>query len=80
MVFNKKVPEKEYHEIRVRIQKHLGIYKHPKQLTTEDISWLKKNIKQFDKEVLNKIITDSILPDKPKEKISGGTKWKKQKE
>ena len=39
--------------------------KHDTNLHEEFISWLKKNVKQFDKKVLDKIIEDSVLPDKP---------------
>jgi arabinogalactan endo-1,4-beta-galactosidase len=64
MVFNKSVSDKEeYLKIVSKCYSHFGYYKHPKQLTKEDIDWLKKNIKQFDKKVLDKIIEDSILPD-----------------
>ena len=68
MIFNKQLKSlKEFKEIRKKITEQLGYYKHPKQLTKTDIDWLKKNIKQFDKKVLDKIIEDSIKPDKPKE-------------
>jgi hypothetical protein len=67
MVFNKSVSDKEeYLKILGKYRSHFDHYKHPKQLTKEDISWLKKNVKQFDKKVLDKTIEDSILPDKPK--------------
>jgi len=68
MVFNKSVETKEaYLKILNKVREQLGYYKHPKNLTKEDIAWLKKNVKQFDKKVLDKIISDSILPDKSKE-------------
>jgi len=67
-VFNKKVKDKkEFLKIRDKITSQLGYYKHPKNLTKEDIDWLKKNIKQFDKEVLDEVIKNSVLSDKPKE-------------
>jgi hypothetical protein len=67
MVFNKQISKKEYEKIRNKIQSHLPYYLHPKNLKKKDIDWLKKNVKQFDKKILDKIIKDSILPDKPKE-------------
>ena len=68
MVFNKSVKTKEeFEKIRDKIGGQLGYYKHPKQLTKQDISWLKKNVKQFDQKVLDKVIENSILPDNPKE-------------
>jgi hypothetical protein len=67
MVFNKQVTKKQYEEIKEKIQSHLPYYLHPKNITKEHISWLEKNIKQFDKKVLDKIIENSMLPDKPKE-------------
>jgi hypothetical protein len=68
MVFNKKVKDKkEFMKIRDKITSQLGLYKHPKNLTKKDIDWLKRNIKQFDKKVLDKIIENSVLRDKPKE-------------
>jgi hypothetical protein len=68
MVFNKSVKTKKaFLEIRDKITSQLGYYIHPKNLTKENIAWLKKNIKQFNRKVLDKIIKDSILPDKPKE-------------
>ena len=68
MVFNKPVKTKKaFQEIKDRITSQLGYYKHPKNLTKKDINWLKKNIKQFDKKILDKIMTDSVLPDKPKD-------------
>jgi hypothetical protein len=67
MVFNKQIDsKKEYIKIRDKIQSQLGYYKHPKQLTEQDKTWLKDNIKQYDEKVLNEIIENSILPDKPK--------------
>jgi hypothetical protein len=63
MVFNKSVRTKEaYQKILDKVRNHLGCYKHPTNLTKEDISWLKKNVKQFNQKVLDKIIKDSILP------------------
>ena len=68
MVFNKPLKTKEsFIEIKDKITFQLGYYKHPQDLTKEDIDWLKKNIKQFDKKVLDKIMKDDIKPDKPKE-------------
>ena len=68
MVFNKQLPSEEaYKTVQYKIQEHLGEYKHPQNLTKEDIAWLKKNIIQFDQKVLDEIITNSILPDKPRE-------------
>jgi len=67
MVFNKCVGDREsFLEIFDKIYDGLGV-KHPKRLTKSDIEWLKKNIKQFDQEVLDKVIKDSVLPDKPRE-------------
>jgi len=67
MVFNKSVKTREaYMKIKNKIQEQLGYYKHPKDLTEQDISWLKKNVKQFDQKVLDKIIEKSIKSDKPK--------------
>jgi hypothetical protein len=67
MIFNKPVKTKEeFMKIRDKIVSQLGYYKHPKQLTEQDINWLKKNIKQFDSKFLEKIIEDSVLPDKAK--------------
>jgi hypothetical protein len=66
-IFNKKVTEKEYDRIKNKIHQHLGLWKHPKQLTVKDMGWLRKNIKQYDQKVMDKIIQDSILPEKPKE-------------
>jgi len=64
MVFNKSVKTKEnFIKIRSKIISYIGYYKHPKDLTEEDIKWLRKNIKQFDLKVLNKIIQDSIKPN-----------------
>lgn len=65
-VFNKPVTKEKYKEIVEKISNKMGIYKHPKKLSEEDISWLKNNIKEFDEEVLNKVIQNSILSDKPK--------------
>ena len=66
MVFNKSVKTKEtFNQIRDKITSKLGYYKHPKELTKEDINWLKENIEQFDQEVLDKVIENSILPDNP---------------
>ena len=67
MIFNKQCTKKEYESILSKVRNQLGFYKHPKNLSKEDIAWLKKNVKQFDKKVLDKVIEDSILPDKPKE-------------
>jgi hypothetical protein len=66
-VFNKQVTKKEYNEIKEKIISQLGYYKHPKQLTKEDIDWLRTNIRQFDRKVLKEIVENSVLPDKPKE-------------
>lgn len=68
MVFNNPVKtRKKYDEIINKVRNQLGFYNHPKLLTKKDIDWLKRNVKQFNKKVLDKIIADSILPDKPKE-------------
>jgi len=64
-VFNKQVTKKEFDAVRQRVFDKLG-WTHPKQLTPQDISWLKKNVKQFNKKVLDAVIANSILPDKPK--------------
>ena len=67
MIFNKQIDsKKKYIDIRSKIQSQLGSYKHPKQLTKEDKEWLKVNIEQYDDKILNKIIKNSILPNKPK--------------
>lgn len=58
--------KEEFIKIRDKIANKLTYYKHPKQLSKQDIAWLKKNVKQFDKKVLDKIIKDSILPNHPK--------------
>ena len=68
MIFNKPLKTKEaYIRVKEKIQNQLECYKHPKDLTEKDIRWLKENIKQFDKKVLDKIIKDSIKSDKPKQ-------------
>ena len=68
MVFNKQVKDKkEFLKILNKCQEHLGCYKHPKQLTNQDINWLKKNVEQFDQKVLDKVIDGSMLLEKPKE-------------
>jgi hypothetical protein len=67
MVFNKPLQTKKaFDEIRDKIVSQFGYYKHPKNLTEQDIKWLKKNIKQFDAKVLKAVIDRSELPDKPK--------------
>jgi hypothetical protein len=67
MIFNKPVKTKDiFNKIKEKIQNQLGYYKHPRDLVKKDIDWLKKNIKQFDKKVLDKIINDSVKSDKPK--------------
>ena len=67
MVFNQKVSEEDFKKIRNKIREHLPYYLHPKNLTEKDIEWLKNNVKQFDAKVLEDIIENSVLPDKPKE-------------
>jgi len=68
MIFNKQLKNKEeFIKLRTKIVTQLGNYKHPKQLTQKDKDWLKKNIKQYDEKVLNTIIDESILPEKPKD-------------
>ena len=67
MVFNKSLKTKiAFQKVKDRITSQLGYYKHPKDLTKQDIAWLKKNIKQFNKKVLDKIISNSVKSDKPK--------------
>jgi hypothetical protein len=67
MIFNKPVKTKEaYLKILNKVREKLGYYKHPKNLTQQDRNWLKKNIKQYNEKVLNKIIKNSVLSDKPK--------------
>ena len=67
-VFNKSLKDKKsFMEVRDKIVEQLRFYKHPKNLSEQDIDWLKKNVKQFDQKVLDNIMADSILPDKPKE-------------
>jgi len=57
MIFNKPVKTKEeYDKIKNEIHARLGYSTQPNELTEEDIEWLKENVKQFDKEVLGKII------------------------
>jgi len=68
-IFNKPVKKKEYEKIREKILENLGHYLHPKNLTEKNIEWLKKNVKQFDQKVLDRIIANSILPDKPKKNM-----------
>jgi hypothetical protein len=68
MVFNQSVgSKKEFIKILEKYHDGVGYYTHPKQLTKENIAWMKKNIKQFDQKVLDKIIKESILPEKPKD-------------
>ena len=64
-VFNKRVTPEEYHAIREKVFYKLG-WTHPKRLTKEDIAWLAKNVKQFNKKVLDAVVANSILPDQPK--------------
>jgi hypothetical protein len=64
-VFNKQVSKEQYEKIREKIQSNLPYYLHPKNLTKENIAWLKKNVRQFDQTVLDRIIEHSVLPDKP---------------
>jgi len=66
MIFNKCVSKERYNELKFKIQNQLGYYKRPEQLTDEDKTWLKENIKEFDSKVLDKIIEESITPNKPK--------------
>jgi hypothetical protein len=73
MIFNKYVKTKEaFIDIQKKITRQLGHYKHPKELTESDIKWLKENIEQFDKEVLDKVIKNSELPNKPVNKKVDG--------
>jgi hypothetical protein len=67
MVFNKQVSREQFEKILANVREHLPFYLHPKNLIEKDIAWLKKNVKQFDRKVLDKIIVNSILPDKPAE-------------
>lgn len=60
-IFNKKVTKREFERTSDKIHSYLGHWKPSEQLTKEDISWLKKNVKQFDIKVLNKIIEDSRI-------------------
>jgi hypothetical protein len=67
MIFNKSLKTKEtWSKVKNKIVSQLGYYKHPKDLSQQDIDWLKKNIKQFNQKVLDNIIQDSIKSDKPK--------------
>jgi hypothetical protein len=66
-VFNKQVTREQFEKIFANVREHLPFYLHPKNLTAKDIAWLKKNVKQFDRKVLNKVIKNSHLPDKPVE-------------
>mgnify|MGYP001576052382 CR=1 FL=1 len=66
MIFNKSVETKDaFIKISKKIINQLGYYKHPKDLTKDNIKWMENNIKQFDNSVLQTIIKDSIKPDKP---------------
>jgi hypothetical protein len=68
MIFNKSLKTKRaWKKVKDKIVSQFGYYKHPKDLTQQDINWLKENIKQFNQKVLDKIIQDSIKSDKPKE-------------
>ena len=70
MIFNKSVKTKDaFLKIKEKIQNQLGYYKHPKELSKQDIEWLKTNIKQFNAKVLKAIMNNSTLPDKPKSKF-----------
>ena len=60
-IFNKPLKKKEYEKIREKILENLGHYLHPKNLTEKNIEWLKKNVKQFDQKVLDRIITTALL-------------------
>ena len=64
-VFNKQVTKKQFEEIKDKIRAGLPCYLHPRNLTKENIAWLKKNVKQFSQAVLNEVIANSVLPDKP---------------
>ena len=66
MIFNKQVTKYEFNRIKEKIQNNLGYWTRPEQLTKDQIKWLKDNIKQFNKEVLDKIIENSKTPDNPK--------------
>jgi hypothetical protein len=65
-IFNKKVSKEVFEEVKNKVGKGLPYYLHPKSLTKENIAWLKKNVKQFDQKVLNRILERSVLPDNPK--------------
>ena len=67
-VFNKKVSEKRFKEIKELLENTLPYYLHPKNLTKENKAWIKKYIKEYNESVLNKVIENSILPDNPKKK------------
>lgn len=68
MIFNQQVNEKTYDKIRGDIWEGLGfsegtIAVHPTQLNETHIRWLEDNVKQFDRKVLNKIMsTYNSLP------------------
>jgi hypothetical protein len=67
MLFNKQLAKESWEEQTLKIRSKLGFYKHPLKLSEEDKNWLKENIIEYDEKVLKKIISNSILPDKPKE-------------
>jgi hypothetical protein len=67
MIFNTKVSKEEYNQTLKKLIENFGYYTHPQKLTKENKKWLKENVKQYNAKILDKIIEDSILPDKPKE-------------
>ena len=66
-LFNKQISKERYEEQKSKIQSKLGSYKHPLKLTAKDKEWLKNNISEYDEKILAEIISNSVLPDKPKE-------------
>lgn len=62
MIFNQKLTKYEYWVTKTKIRNYLGITFNPKQITKEQIDWLKDNVKQFDAELFKKIIDECIIP------------------
>ncbi|MCK9602984.1 MAG: hypothetical protein M0R66_01175 [Candidatus Omnitrophica bacterium] len=63
-MFNQQVSKQEFEEIKAKIWKGLPYHLHPKNLSTENVAWLKKNVKQFNQKVLDEIVAQSVLPNK----------------
>ena len=65
-IFNKQLNKERYNKLKEKIKSQLGLWKRPEQLTDEDKNWLKENIKEFNSNILDKIISNSQTPDKPR--------------